>query len=274
MMILITTYISTSIGEAQSSASQLNTLIQQVLDSNLEISQRMANLEMRTLGYPQSCAPTLAALDTNKDDDSVNATRAATDAVKGAMAPDECVVIVEGSGEDKSERSKNIQDPAFNFTFDQDLNNSRPYARAMKRNSVWSTVSSTVHTMSWSYLSGLSLAEVSGISVIGLPVSPQELWNGYHYILTDSNLDPVSRKTETPVVCDQADVEGHGISRDEERPLETLKRTISYDTIRSKGGHPAFDNTRQTKKVPVTVDRRVLELKKIILLGIIPTYFY
>jgi len=71
--------------------------------------------------------------------------------------------------------------PTFGHTFDEDLNKSRPYTRAFKRQAVWSTTSSAVQTMDWSYLSGLSLADVSQISVIDLPISPKDLWNGQRY---------------------------------------------------------------------------------------------
>ena len=72
----------------------------------------------------------------------------------------------------------------FEYSFDQDLNTSRPYTRAMQKHTVWSTTSSKIHTMGWSCLSGLSLAEVSHISITNLPFCPQELWNGHHYLKT------------------------------------------------------------------------------------------
>ena len=77
----------------------------------------------------------------------------------------------------------------FEYPFDQDLKSSRPYTQAMKNHRVWSTASSEIHTMGWSYLSGLSLAEVSHISVINLAFCPQDLWNGHHYPATSVDRD-------------------------------------------------------------------------------------
>ena len=100
--------------------------------------------------------------------------------------------------------------PSFDFTFDEDLNNSRPYARAMGRKLAWSTNSSEIHTMGWSYFSGTSLADVSQISVLGLPITPQDLWNGHHY----SKLCPKRPSdTEKPRVLSDADVINTGQSK-------------------------------------------------------------
>lgn len=44
------------------------------------MSQRMASLEMPTLGYARSAAPTLKVVDTHKDDESINTVRLADNA--------------------------------------------------------------------------------------------------------------------------------------------------------------------------------------------------
>ena len=71
---------------------------------------------------------------------------------------------------------------SFRKAFEEDLGNSRPYIRASKRKSALSLSSSAIHTTGLSFLSGLSLADVSDISVINLLVSSQDMWNGHHYI--------------------------------------------------------------------------------------------
>lgn len=260
-------YTSTTIGEAQSSASQLKALIQQVLDSNLEMSQRMANLEMRTLGYSRSSALTLMSPDMSSDNDSINTIRPVNDANKGGAPLDDRVETVQEISDQSEKESEDLQGSSFSFTFDQDLNNSRPYAQAMKRNSVWSTASSGTHTMSWSCLSGLSLAEISGISIIGLPIFTQELWNGHHYTVTDADLTCVLKKTEIPVIDDTASGRGYRPSKDEERSFEARKGTLSHHKVYSLGGSSAFDPVQKVRNVPVTVGGRPLEPKTIILLG-------
>lgn len=268
MTMLISSSGSTSIGEARSSAGQLTTLIQQVLESNLEISQRMANLEMRTLGHLESAGRTLVALEINRDDASINTMKVAEDANKDGNAPAQHVETIEETNQDADKESSSDQGPTFSFTFDEDLNRSRPYARAMKRNSVWSTASSAVHTMGWSYLSGLSLAEVSEISVIGLPISPQELWNGDHYVLTDLNIDSIHNRTQVPIMDDLANVQDTGLSKTESESLESRKEIFLYKSTHSVGGRSGLGpGDRQCRKVPVLTGGGLLELKKIILLS-------
>ncbi len=161
--------------EARASVEQLTNLVRKVLENNQDMSQRMARLEVRTLGYSPSTAPamctpgeTAAAVgvhaDSNSDDASCTTIR------KAGLGSEAMVT-------DSSDSCK----PTFEFAFDNDLNNSRPYTRAMRRSLIWSPRSSAVGTIGWSCLSGLSLADVSEISVINLPVSPRELWNGERY---------------------------------------------------------------------------------------------
>ena len=67
------------------------------------------------------------------------------------------------------------------FTFEQDLRQSKVYKRTWKRNSLASLSSSAAPSFGWSCLSETSLANVSNISVISLPIAANELSNGKHY---------------------------------------------------------------------------------------------
>lgn len=260
MVRLTSSYCSTSIGQAQSSASQLTALIQQVLESNLEMSQRMANLEMRTLGYTQSAAPILTDMDTCRDDESINTMKIANDPKE--RTDGEQSETSEEPDSNAGKESTGIQMPTFSFTFDHDLNNSRPYARAMKRNSVWSTASSANHTMGWSYLSGLSLADVSEISIIGLP---QELWNGGHYILTDIAKKCDSEETLIPVM--------DGLAHGRDKSLVKDDWNL-YNIARPMGDSAGLGlSDRQATKDPVAAGGRVPEPKKTMFLGVYPTKF-
>lgn len=260
---------STSIGQAQSSAGQLTTLIQQVLESNLEISQRMANLEMRTLGPSQSVDSTITVPDINRDDDSINTVRVANDFKKKVTG--ESSDTVKETTQDAGKQSTDYQGPAFSFTFDQDLKNSRSYARAMNRNSLWSTASSAIHTVGWSYLSGLSLADVSEISVISLAISPQELWNGHHYILTAFDTSSVREKAQAPVMDNLASRQEGSLSKNESDPSKSRNAIFLCNSAEAFRGSSGFGlGDRQGSKVPVTTGGRLLEPKKVILLGATP----
>ena len=202
-------YTSTSIGEAQSSANQLKTLIQQVLESNSEMSRRLANLEMQTLGHSRSTVQPLAASNIYRNGHAMVVTNAAVEYHKGPLSLGEHTRPLEETSEAIRTETEELQRPNFGFTFDQDLNNSRAYSRAIKRDSVWSTASSAVHTTSWSCLSGLSLADVSELSVIGLPISAQELSNGHRFELTDAQLTQALEKNGISTMHDHVD---HGFS--------------------------------------------------------------
>jgi hypothetical protein len=64
---------------------------------------------------------------------------------------------------------------ARNFTFEEDLEKSRVYRMARRNDCAHSLVSSAVRTQTWSIFSGLSLADISTISVIALPLYANEV---------------------------------------------------------------------------------------------------
>lgn len=173
-------------GEAENAVSELNALTIQVLESNQVLAQRMANLELQYSAYALSNAPnsmqqmgdhsgksgTTSRLDTVFDRDE-------TSADLSVLAPNN-----EGEGQDNESivtigRVGPITTESFvavdGFAFEQDLLASRPYARAIDRRPCWSATSSIVPTMGWSYFSGISLADVSELSILSLPLSPPEL---------------------------------------------------------------------------------------------------
>lgn len=261
-------HASTSIGEAQSSASQLKILIQQVLESNHDISRRMANLEMRTLGYSQGPVPTSATLTTSRDGYSINSMRAAAESSEGGVLRGERSATVRGASEISGGNLEMLEAPTFSFTFDQDLRGSRSYTRAMKRSSVWSTTSSAIHTMNWSCLSGLSLAEVSEVSVMRLPISAEELWNGYYYIHTGAHLAHTFETNEPSVMNDIVKGDMQSLHRTKERPMKVRKLIMSRKNEQSVGGSLNFDTNQPLQDFPSAVGVRWLEPKRIITIGI------
>jgi len=65
--------------------------------------------------------------------------------------------------------------------FEDDLESSRVYRRAQRDTMDFSFRSSIARSNTWSVFSGLSLSDISVISVIGLPVFPKDITNAYHY---------------------------------------------------------------------------------------------
>ena len=264
-MILMYLYDSSSFGQAQSSASQLTTLVQQILENNLDMSRRMANLEMQTLGQARSSAPTLTALSMTRDDASISTRRVAKNDKKHRLTP----LRSGGNASAVSTATKSLE---FGFTFDQDLHNSRPYVRAMRKSLVWSAASSTLHTIGWSCMSGVSLADVSAISVIRLPVSPQELWNGQQYIATEIDNNLAFQNAHATAIDDLDDDRDVSPSKYEFRSLEARKGIALYTCAQLIAQSSRLNlGDKQVKKVPSPVDRTSLKPKLILLLGTTPS---
>ena len=192
--------ISTSVGEAEDAVSELKVLITQVLDSNQMLAQRMENLELQHSVHALSEAPsstqgtedyhgksrmTLRQEERVFDDGqtSTNSSIPAPDD-KGKDQDNESIVTIRRISPVTSETLTAVD----GFAFEQDLFASRPYVRAINRRPSRSATSSVVPTMGWSYLSGLSLADVSEVSILSLPLSALELWSGDRYITAQDDL--------------------------------------------------------------------------------------
>ena len=67
------------------------------------------------------------------------------------------------------------------FTFEGTLEDSRVYKRVKRNDCDISFRSSVARSNAWSQLSGVSLAQVSAISVIALPILPTEIANSQFY---------------------------------------------------------------------------------------------
>lgn len=67
------------------------------------------------------------------------------------------------------------------FEFQDDLESSRVYRRAKRDTCDHSFTSSTGRTNAWSIFSGLSIADISNISAIALPLYAPDITNSQHY---------------------------------------------------------------------------------------------
>ncbi len=187
--------ISTSVGEAENAVSELKALITQVLESNQVLAERMANLELQhsatnltqeLRSYHEKSGTTLRELGPVLDDGETSTDSSIPAPLdKEEDQDNESIVTVRRVGPTTSETLTAVD----SFAFEEDLFASRPYARAINRRPCWSASSSVVPTMGWSYLSGLSLAAVSEVSILGLPLSPPELWNGHRYVTARDELE-------------------------------------------------------------------------------------
>ena len=163
---------SISSDEAQSSADQLNRIVTQFLESNREMSRRLANIELRDAAYPSTAMVRESSVgETDLKRVDIGSTR-----------DGESVMTIRGTRQEPPSETERESTRVCHYTFDKDLSSSRPYIRALRRSIAWSAASSSIHTRGWSCLSGISLADVSQISVVNLLVSREELYNSQHYV--------------------------------------------------------------------------------------------
>ncbi|EKJ68345.1 hypothetical protein FPSE_11353 [Fusarium pseudograminearum CS3096] len=74
----------------------------------------------------------------------------------------------------------------FKFDFEDDLESSRVYRRTKRDTVDFSFCSSILRSNSWSVFSGLSLSDISCLSVIALPVYSDDIINAHHYNFGES----------------------------------------------------------------------------------------
>ncbi len=143
-------------------------LVNQVLESNEEMSQRLASIRIQS--DTASSGSTAITCGRGYNDDDASTIR--------PCRPDDGNLL----------DSELRQTTAFGFAFEQDLQRSRVYRRALIRDAESSVSSSLGRSVGWSLLSGLSLADISCLSVISLPVSGQEIWKSSYYEPGDGHI--------------------------------------------------------------------------------------
>ncbi|KAH0425952.1 hypothetical protein CcaCcLH18_10656 [Colletotrichum camelliae] len=139
--------------EAENSTRRLCTLVQQVLESNKELCDRIRALEKE--------GSVIAQTEAGKDDASTIRRRRDSKALSFV----------------DSDRA------VLKFTFDQDLEASRVYNRVLNnRQSMASLTSTALYTTALSVFSNLSLSQVSNISFYALPIYAVDLSNDACYV--------------------------------------------------------------------------------------------
>ncbi|MCJ1353715.1 MAG: hypothetical protein MMC33_003702 [Icmadophila ericetorum] len=149
LTLMVTTLTCTSVDEANRSILYLADLVEQVLKENQSLSLRMKSMESILAEFLG-----MTCKDHSEDGD----------------------------------RNKHVAAGVsqFGFTFEEELEASRVYGRAATRNKRVSITPSTV-SMGWSFVSHVTLSEVSNLSLISLPLSAKELRNGHCYSTNTNN---------------------------------------------------------------------------------------
>lgn len=164
LMISIMTRLS--IEDAQSSVGQLTDAVRQLLESNQDIYERLDRMESKN----STCVSLASRATCNSK-------------CEETIEDDESMVTVRQLNAAPSPRRANGTEVSNRrFDFECLLESSRPYVRASKRpDPPLSTTSSAILTLGWSCLSGISLDEVSNLSILELALDKHHLWNSTHY---------------------------------------------------------------------------------------------
>ncbi|RKL36722.1 hypothetical protein BFJ72_g8271 [Fusarium proliferatum] len=166
LTLMLTVLQCETMKEAQSSTRHLCALVEELLQSNQDLASRIRGLEREGSIIAES----------RRDDVSTfRQTR--------------------GS---KSVSFIDTQASAIKFTFDQDLQASRVYNRAIGRQSMTSLTSTALYTTALSLFSNLSLSQVSNISFYALPVYSNDLSNSDCYVFGEEGALVRSGSFEAP----------------------------------------------------------------------------
>jgi hypothetical protein len=161
--------------EAERCRVTLQNLVEQLLESNQDISRRLRSLEemSETQSVLTRCFRNGKNDEIANEDcgDSVTIT-ANMQVVSGGLEPRKIV----------------FRETTSRFTFEDDLKASRVYSRTRIYEEDVSFTSSAVRTHAWSVFSGLSLAEISNISAIALPLYPNDVSNSNWYTFGEQSI--------------------------------------------------------------------------------------
>ena len=181
--------------DAARSQDELRGLVEQLLERNQDIVRRLMQLEDT---YGARSRVTRQPSGEDEDDDDTATIRSANNSMATTS-------------------SSTLIDP-IQFSFQADLEASRVYRRLRGNECDCSFTSSIARSHAWSVFSGLSLGEISIVSIIALPLYPADISNAEGYTFGDiwshfgpskeprSALDPESlalllepKKNEDPV---------------------------------------------------------------------------
>jgi hypothetical protein len=85
------------------------------------------------------------------------------------------------------------------FQFEHDLEVSRVYRKAKCPVDEFEFRSFTIRSGAWTALSDISLSDISAISFIALPISPNDIVNGYHFVFrTPTTTEEDERRNSVP----------------------------------------------------------------------------
>lgn len=155
-------------------------LVRQVVETNQDISRRLGDLNIQS--DVASC-------------NFVSASCATANSRDKAFQ-----ITSERSGTTEDLNLGSSPTISFGFTFEKDLQGSRVYKKIHPANRTVSPSSSVIGSVGSSLISGLSLADISSMSAISLPIARHEIWNPLYYAPKPCKIVNFSRPFRTTAV--------------------------------------------------------------------------
>ncbi|KAL2062167.1 hypothetical protein VTL71DRAFT_6433 [Oculimacula yallundae] len=176
--------------EAARSRDALRSLVQQVLENNTDLARRLKNLEdmVESRSILTNCFRN-GGSGFNDDAETINSQGFDISSNFDALNLHNDSIVVE------HHLSARHSNSIFQHSFEADLNRTRVYARTRLYSSDESFTTSVIRTHVWSVFSGLSLSEISNVSVIALPLYGYELKHS-HWYMPSNTKNPAVRKTD------------------------------------------------------------------------------
>ena len=156
--------------EAKQSLNRLNSLVEQLILAHQDIFGRISDIELRQ-GVEGQISPS---------PDSIDA---------ASTTPTTNWPLVESSAEDQSKATS--FDLQLETAIQETLASSRVYRRACQEVDQISLISGATRATPWSLLSGISLADISAISIVALPIFSSTITNSQHYDYSELDLGDV-----------------------------------------------------------------------------------
>ena len=126
-----------------------------------------------------------------------------------------------------SKRMSILEAVRVRFAFDDDLQSSRVYRMAKNDDCNHSVLSSAIRTQTWSIFSGLSLADISVISVVALPLYPEDIQHHVECYSFEEPGAPSATETAGTWTNQQVIVENHQPSTPEHGITRTVDITMT-----------------------------------------------
>jgi hypothetical protein len=159
--------------EAEKSQKTLQSMVEQLLESHEDLSRRLRSIE--DICESKSILTKCFRNGTSQDDDIESAT----------IVPGDGVLHHYDTAFFGFERT------TIQFTFENELESSRVYRRTKAYEQDVSFTSSAIRTHAWSIFTGMSLAEISIVSTIALPLFSHEISNSqWYHFGTSQNTEP------------------------------------------------------------------------------------